>query len=223
VVASEDASDYVHLWHQCLSHMSEKWLKVLVDRKSLPSLKFMNLNFCKYCVFGKKCRQKFKAGRNISKGILDYIHLDVLGPSPIVSLGGLSYFVTFLDDYSRKVWVYLLKRKVDVFNTFKQFRALVEKSTDRSIKCLRIDNGCEFTSMEFENYCKKARIKRHKTTVYTSQQNGVVERMNMTLLERARSMLSNAKMQQGLWEEVVLTSSYLINRSPSTAINCKIP
>jgi transposase InsO family protein len=195
VVASEDASDSVRLWHQRLGHMSEKGLKVLVDRKSLPSLKFLNLNFCKYCVFGKQCRQKFKVGRHISKGILDYIHSDVWGPSPTVSFGGSSYYVTFIDDYSRKVWVYLLKRKDDVFITFKQFRALVEKSTDRSIKCLRTDNGGEFTSMEFENYCKEDGIERHKTTVYTPQQNGVVERMNRTLLERARSMLSNAKMQ----------------------------
>jgi transposase InsO family protein len=179
--------------------MSKKWLKVLIDRKSLPSLKFLNLNFCKYCVFEKQCRQKFKTRRHISKGILDYIHLNVWGPSLTVSLGGSSYFMIFIDDYSRKVWVYLLERNADVFNTFKQFRALVEKSTDRSIKCLRTYNGGEFTSVEFENYCKEAGIERHKTTVYTPQQNGVVEHMNKTLLERARSMLSNAKMQHELW------------------------
>ena len=88
---------------------------------------------------------------------------------------------------------------------------MVEKSTDRSIKCLRTNNGGELTSVEFENYCKEAGIERHKTTVYTSQQNGVVECMNRTLLERARSMLGNAKMQQELWEEAVLKTCYLIN------------
>jgi hypothetical protein len=71
MVAFEDESDYVHLWHLHLGHMREKGLKVLVDHKSLPSLKFLNLNFCKYCVFGKQCRQKFKTRRHISKGILD--------------------------------------------------------------------------------------------------------------------------------------------------------
>jgi hypothetical protein len=53
--------------------------------------------------------------------------------------------VTFIDDYSRKVWIYLLKRKTGVFNTFKQLRTLVEKSTGRSIKCLRTYNGGELT------------------------------------------------------------------------------
>jgi transposase InsO family protein len=75
---------------------------------------------------------------------------------------------------------------------------LVEKSIDGSIKCLRTDNGGEFTSLEFENYCKEFVIERHKTMVYTPQHNGVVERVNRTLLERERSMLSNAKLQQEL-------------------------
>jgi hypothetical protein len=77
--------------------------------------------------------------------------------------------------------------------------------------------------MEFENYCKESGIDRHKTTAYTPQQNGVVECMNKTLLERARSMLSNAKLQQELWAEAVSTTCYLVNRSPSTTIECKIP
>jgi transposase InsO family protein len=101
--------------------------------------------------------------------------------------------VTFIDDYSRKVWIYLLKRKDCVFNTFKQFKDLVEKRTNTSIKCLRIDKGGDFTSMEFENYCKEVGIERHKTTVYTPKQNGVVELMNRTLIEKERSMLRNAK------------------------------
>ena len=93
----------------------------------------------------------------------------------------------------------MLKSKVDVFTFFKQFRVLVKKSTSRSIKCLGTDNGGELTSMEFENYCKYFWIDRHKTTAYTPQENGVVERMNMTLLESTRSMLSNANLQQELW------------------------
>ena len=173
-------------------------MKVLADRKLLPSLKTIDFKFCEHCVYGKQARQKFKTGKHTSKGILDYIHSDLWGLALKLSYGGSSYFVSFIDDYSRKVWIYLLKRKADVFNTFKQFRALVEKSIDRSIKCLRTNNGGEFTSMEFENYCKEAGIERHKTTFYTPQQNGVIECMNRTLLERERSMLSNAKLQQEL-------------------------
>jgi transposase InsO family protein len=149
--------------------MSEQGLKVLTDRRLLPSLKSLKLDFCKHCVYGKQSRQRFKTGRHTSEGILDYIHSDVWGPSPTISYGGSSYFVTFIDDFSRKVWIYMLKSKADVFIVFKQFRTLVEKSIGRSIKCLRINNGGEFTSIEFENYCKEFGIDRHKTTTYTPQ------------------------------------------------------
>ena len=92
---------------------------------------------------------------------------------------------------------------------------MLEKRTGGTIKCLRTDNGGEFTSLEFEKYCKYEGIVRHKTHVYTPQQNGVAESMNETLLERARSMLSNANLSQEVWVEVVSTACYLINRSPS--------
>ena len=82
-----------------------------------------------------------------------------------------------------------------MFDVFKQVRDLVEKSTSTTIKFLSIDNGRDFTSKEFENYCKEAVIHRNKTMIYTTQQNNVVEHMNMTLLERARCMLSNAKLR----------------------------
>ena len=110
-----------------------------------------------------------------------------------------------------KVWFYVLKRKADAFNTFKQFRVMVEKRTGRTIECLRMDNGGEFTYLYFEKYCKDQGIIRNKTNVYTPQQNGVAGRMNTTLLKRARSMLSNANLGQELWVEVVSNACYLIN------------
>eukprot|EP00253_Pinus_taeda_P022102 PITA_22102 len=100
---------------------------------------------------------------------------------------------------------------------------MVEKRIGKSIKCLRTNNGGEFTSSEFEQYCKDEGIVRHKTVVYTPQQNGVAEHMNRTLMERARSMISNANLQKDLWTEAVSTACYLVNKSPSVAIDCKIP
>ena len=117
-------------------------------------MKTLNLLFCRHCIFGKQCRKTFKVGSHVSKGVLDYIHSDLWGLSPTISYGGAAYYVFFIDDFPRKVWVYVLKRNTDVFNTFKQIRVMVEKRTGRKIKCLRTDNGYEFTSLEFENYCK---------------------------------------------------------------------
>ena len=70
----EEESGSTQLWHQCLGHMSEKGIQVLMNRKLLPNLKTRNLMFCKHYIFGKQCRQKFKTGSHVSKGVLDYIH-----------------------------------------------------------------------------------------------------------------------------------------------------
>ena len=83
-----------------------------MNHKLLPNLKTLNLMFCKHCIFGKQCKQKFKAGSHVNKGVLDYIHSDLWGSSPTISHGGAKYYVLFVDDFSRKVWVYVLKKKL---------------------------------------------------------------------------------------------------------------
>jgi transposase InsO family protein len=88
---------------------------------------------------------------------------------------------------------------------------------------LRTDNGGEYTSDEFDNFCQHEGIKRQFTTTYAPQQNGVAERMNKTLLERTRAMLKAAGLGKPFWAETVNIACYVINRSPSTAIKLKIP
>ena len=88
---------------------------------------------------------------------------------------------------------------------------MVENQTEKKIKVLRTDNGGEFCGNEFEEFCKKCGIARQKTTPYTPQQNGVAERMNRTLMEKARSMLSGVELGQELWAEAVGTTCYLVN------------
>ena len=92
VIVSDKAEEGSRLWHQRLGHMSEKGLQVLMNHKLLPDLKSLKLDFCKYCVFGKQCKKRFKFGNHNSKHILDYFHSDLWGPSPTVSYGGALYF-----------------------------------------------------------------------------------------------------------------------------------
>ena len=185
-------ADSTQLLYMRLGHMSERGLTELSKRGLLCGQKKGKLDFCEHCVYGKQCRVKFSTAVHRTKGTVDYIHSNLLGPSPVVSKGGAQYLLTFIDDYSRKVWVYFLKRKSDVFVTFKQWKALIEKQTGKKIKRLRTDNGLEFCSGEFNEFCKNEGIARHCTVRHTPQQNGVAERMNRTLLERARCMLSHA-------------------------------
>ena len=88
------------------------------------------------------------------------MHIDVWGPTHISSLGDSHYYVTFIDDATRKVWVYFLRKKSDVFQTFKNWKCLVENETSKKLKCLRFDNGGEYCSLEFEDYCSTNGIHR---------------------------------------------------------------
>ena len=130
---------------------------------------------------------------------------------PIQPLGKSVYYVSFIDDLSRNTWIYFLRNKSQVFDKFKEFKALVENQKEKKIKVLRTDNGCEFYGNEFEEFCKKCGIARQKTTPYTPQQNGVAERMNKKLMEKSRSMLSGAGLGQKFQAEAVSTACYLVN------------
>ena len=111
------------------------------------------------------------------------------GPMPTISLSGYEYYVTFIDDYSRKAWIHFLKNKSEVFGKFKEFKSLIENYSERRIKTLRSNNGGEYTSKEFEAFCKEAGIKRELTTPYNPQHNGVAKRKNRTIMEAAKTMI----------------------------------
>ena len=99
-------------------------------------------------------------------------------------LGGNKYFVTFIDAASQKTWVYLLHTKGQVFQYFKKFHAMVERETGNPLKRLRTENGGEYISKEFKEYCSMHEIIHEKTVLGTPQHNGVVERMNSTIVEK---------------------------------------
>jgi transposase InsO family protein len=212
------------LWHKRLGHMSEKGLKILVGKNLLPGLKSYNLDLCEHCIYGRQRRVSFlRGGHDRKKNVLELVHSDVFGPVNIKSLGGASYFVTFIDDASRKVWAYPMKNKSEVFGIFQKFHVVVERETNKLLKCLRTDNGGEYCSNAFKEYCNRFGIKHEKTVPGTPQQNGVAERMNHTIMEKVRSMLSNSGLEKNFWAEAVRTTCYLINRSPTTALDGGIP
>ena len=183
----------------------------------------LDFDFCENFVYWKQNRVSSPSGGKREKHILELVHSDVFGPVKIPSLGKSMYYVSFRYDCSRITWIYFLRKKSEVFDRFKEFKALVENQIEKKIKVLRTDNGGEFCSKEFEEFCKKCGITRQKTTPYTPQQNGVVERMKKTLMERARSMLSGTGLGQESWAEVVETACYLVNRSPSLVLEDKTP
>jgi hypothetical protein len=213
------------MWHQRLGHIGEKDLRTLHGKGMVEGMSncTLNFDFYEHCIYGKQNRVRFPSGATRAKGILELIHIDVFGPVPVPPLGKSVYYVSFIDDFSRNTWIYFLIKKSKVFDQFKDFKALVENQTKKKIKVLRTDNGGEFCGNEFEEFCKKCGITRHKTNPYTPQHNGVAERMNKTLMEKARSMLSDVGLGQEFWAEAVGTTCYLVNRSPSSVLDDKNP
>ncbi|KAL5745542.1 hypothetical protein ACOSP7_026688 [Xanthoceras sorbifolium] len=224
IVAVADADGKSNLWHQRLDHMSEKGMKTLLSKGKLPDLKAVDVGLCEDCIFGKQKKVSFaKIGKIPKAEKLELVHTDVWGPSPVSSLSGSLYYVTFIDDSTRKVWVYFLKKKSEVFDTFRKWKAMVENETGLKIKRLRSDNRGEYRDSRFREFCANSGIKMEKTVPMTPQQNGVAERMNRTLNERARSMRLHAGLPKMLWAEAVNTAAYLINRGPSVPLDGGIP
>ncbi|KAL2251628.1 UNVERIFIED_CONTAM: Retrovirus-related Pol polyprotein from transposon TNT 1-94 [Sesamum indicum] len=153
----------------------------------------------------------------------DYVHADVWGPSNVSTHGGNRYFLSIIDNYSRKVFVFLMKHKSEVFDKFEKWKTFVENQTSKKLKSLRTDNGLEFCNQQFSEMCDKFGIRRHKTNPYTPQQNGVAERMNRTLLDKVRCLLISSGLPKTFWGEVVLTAAHLINMSPSMPLFGKTP
>jgi hypothetical protein len=133
---------------------------------------------------------------------------------PVKSLGGSSYYLIFIDNYSRKTWLYLLKTKYEVFNKFQEFKAEIENLTNKKIKMLRTDNGGEYTSKEFVAFFKSTGIRRELTVPYNPQQNDVAERKNRSIEETIKSLLNDQGRSMFLWGEATMTTIYVQNRSP---------
>lgn len=143
-----------------MAHLHHGTMNVLREvMTGLPDFKVEQQGVCKECVLGKYAKTVFPSNDIKSKGILDLVHLDVGGPMSAVSLNGCYYYVIFIDDFSRRTWVYLMKTKDEVFSRFLEFKALVENKKARRIKVLRSDNGGDYTSKDFKHFCPDARIK----------------------------------------------------------------
>ena len=141
----------------------------------------------------------------------------------VESIGRSSYFVSFIEDYSRYTTVYMIKNKNEVLSKFKELVSLVENLTEHCVKILRSDNGGEYKSREFSEYCKSRGIKRETTIPYTPKQNGVAERLNRTLMEAVRSMLHHDELPLKFWAEALSTTACLRNQSPTIKLKEKTP
>ena len=153
-----------------------------------------------------------------SKEPLQLVHSDIYGPLSVRARGGYEYFITFIDDYSRYGYVYLMHKKSETFGKFKEFMAEAEKQLGKSLKTLRSDRGGEYLDTEFKDHLLEHGILSHLTAPGTPQQNGVAKRRNRTLPDMVRSMMSYSSLPISFWGYSLQTTVYILNVVPSKSI-----
>ena len=222
-----NAASDLSLWHRRLGHLGVANVKRLINGNMVEGVKGKltgDIGVCGPCAYGKQHRTPFPdASKSRSDSVLGLVHTDVCGRMEVRSISGSEYFVTFIDDKTRYIWVFFLKQKSEVFKMYRQWRLAVELEHGVPNKKIRSDNGGEYTSTEFEEYLANAG-KQHDTSVPdTPEQNGVAERANRTLVETARCMLNDAGLPKKYWAEAVNTAVHLRNRSPTVAVTGVTP
>ncbi|KAJ9700761.1 hypothetical protein PVL29_006195 [Vitis rotundifolia] len=179
---------------------------------------------CESCQLGKHTRVSFpKRLNNRAKSPFELVHTDVWGPCRTASTLGFQYFVTFIDDYSRCTWLFLMKNRAELFSIFQKFYAEIQTQFNISIRVLRSDNAREYFSAPFTSFMSHHGILHQSSCAHTPQQNGVAERKNRHLVETARTILLHSNVPFRFWGDAVLTACYLINRMPSSILHDQIP
>ena len=180
----------------------------------LPRLNNEEFIKCITCGQSKSVKTSHKSVVRESH-LLDLVHSDLCEFQGILTRGQKRYFITFIDDFSKYTYVYLLKNKNDAFDAFKNYLTEVQNQHEKKIKRLRSDRGTEYTSTEFQKYCESLGIIHETTAPYSPEMNGVAERKNRTYSELVTALLVSSGAPKYLWGEALLTVCYVLNRVPS--------
>jgi transposase InsO family protein len=202
------------VWHHRLGHFHKEGLHRMIRNRAVNGLPSMQLpdRPCATCFQGKQARTKIpKISHTRSTEPLQLVHADLCGPFRTSSQGGACYFLSLIDDYSRKTWVYFLARKSDTLDKFRIFHKEVESISKLKLRTLRTDNGGEFISAAFTSYCQDQGIRRQLTVPHTPQQNGVVERRMRSIMDVTRCFLLDKDLPHSLWGEAVRAVVIILN------------
>ena len=203
------------LWHARLGHVNHSILSLLNKKGQLFLTSLLpNPSLCSTCQLAKSHRLPYSPNTTRSHVILGLIHCDIWGPAPVKSNLGFSYYVLFIDDYSRFTWLYPMKLKSDFFDIFLQFQKLVENQYSTKIKIFQSDGGAEFTSNRFQSHLRQFGIHHQMSCPYTPSQNGRAERKHRHVTETGLALLFHSHVPPRHWVDAFSTATYIINRLP---------
>ena len=210
----------VSRWHSRFGHPSHPIVQKILSLNKLPSISDNSESICNSCQMAKSHQSPYSMSHSISESPLDLIYSDVWGPTP-TSAGRYNYYVSFIDDFSRYTWIYLLKHKSDVFSAFQNFQQLVERKHNKKIKAMQSDWGGEYEKLN--SFFQRVGISHRVSCPHAHQQNGAAERKHRHIVEVGLALLAHASMPLKYWDHAFLTATYLINLLPSKVINYETP
>jgi Reverse transcriptase (RNA-dependent DNA polymerase)/gag-polypeptide of LTR copia-type/Integrase core domain/GAG-pre-integrase domain len=215
--------------HQRFGHISLNYLDKLLDNTEGYNKTINNNNSnildCEICIKGKFTNKINKLSNNKEFDILEKISSDLCGPITPFTYNKYKYFITFLDKKTRFLETKLLRTKDEAYKSFIEFKELEENknSNNKRIKILSTDNGKEYINYKFKEYLINHGITHQLSPAYSPESNGIIERINRTLINKVRCLLFNANLPNYFWGEALLVATYLYNRSPHNKLNYKTP
>lgn len=219
---SENKKQLVQDWHKKLGHLSKTSMKKVIKMTTGMNLCEKDCEYldgvCEICTKAKQTRLPFDDTRTQASRPLEIVHTDVCGPIDPVTWDNKKYVVTFLDDYTHFSKVHLLNGKYEVSSCVKEYIMEAEAHFNLKASVLRCDNGKEYLNNELKSWCKSRGIVIDTTIPYTPQLNGKAERLNRTIMEKARALIFDSGMEKQFWGEAVYMATYLLNRSPTDSL-----
>ncbi|WJX48053.1 hypothetical protein P8452_34667 [Trifolium repens] len=208
--------DEVQLWHQKMGHLNLKGMKKVISLEAIrgiPKLRIVEGKVCGECQIGKQVRMSHPMlEHQTTSKVLELLHMDLMGPMQVESLGGKRYVLVVVDDFSRYTWVNFIREKSDAFDVFKELCIQIQREKGSNVVRIRSDHGREFENSKFDDFCAAEGIKHEYSSPITPQQNGIVERKNRTIQESARVMLHAKNVPYHFWAEAMNTACYVHNR-----------
>ena len=213
-------------WHRRFGHVSYTGLKKLLDERLLDGFTVDANTPTPDCISCTEAKQSVKPfgekDDTARKNKGELTHIDLWGKYEISSLNGHQYYLLLVDDATRYVTVYFLKGKYEAAQHVKNYLTYLHVR-GITTHAIRVDRGTEFVNKDLQDWCHTKGMEIQLTAPYSPSQNGIAERMNRTLVELARAMLTASKLPEFLWEPAVANAAYIRNRAYTTSIRDKTP
>jgi len=205
------------IWHNRLGHYYQDNISQYLELHNIKQ------NKCLECGIAKLRNKPHNKTPPKANRILEVIHSDIMGPISPASNDGFKYVITFIDEFSRKAWIHLMKEKSEASNIIVEFLKYIDNHFDKKIKYFKSDNAKEYNNSKVKKLCKKMGIKKIFSTPYNPQNNGIAERYNQTLINSTKTLIYWAKLSLDFWSYAIIYSNYLYNITPHSNISNLIP